>query len=70
MLVAGDLFDVASPPPEAERLVYRALLDLAAGGRQVVVVAGNHDGPAPAGRGGAAGGPGGRDRRGWRAAPR
>ena len=45
VLVAGDLFDVASPPPEAERLVYRALLDLAAGGRQVVVVAGNHDGP-------------------------
>jgi DNA repair protein SbcD/Mre11 len=45
VLVAGDLFDVASPPPEAERLVYRTLLDLAAGGRQVVVVAGNHDGP-------------------------
>jgi exonuclease SbcD len=46
VLVAGDLFDVASPPPEAERLVYRALLELAGGGRQVVVVAGNHDSPA------------------------
>ncbi|HEX6417966.1 MAG TPA: exonuclease SbcCD subunit D [Acidimicrobiales bacterium] len=42
-VVAGDLFDTASPTPEAERIVYRALLDLAAGGRPVVVVAGNHD---------------------------
>ncbi len=43
MIVAGDLFDTAAPTPEAERIVYRALLDLAAGGRPVVVVAGNHD---------------------------
>src|SRR5690606_17469096 len=43
VVVAGDLFDTASPSPEAERIVYRALLDLAAGGRPVVVVAGNHD---------------------------
>ena len=43
VVVAGDLFDTASPTPEAERIVYRALLDLAAGGRPVVVVAGNHD---------------------------
>jgi exonuclease SbcD len=42
-VVAGDLFDTATPTPEAERIVYRALLDLAAGGRPVVVVAGNHD---------------------------
>ncbi|HEX6569599.1 MAG TPA: exonuclease subunit SbcD, partial [Acidimicrobiales bacterium] len=42
-VVAGDLFDTATPAPEAERIVYRALLDLAAGGRPVVVVAGNHD---------------------------
>jgi exonuclease SbcD len=43
-LVVGDLFDSAAPAPEAERVVYRALLDLAAGGtRPVVVVAGNHD---------------------------
>lgn len=42
ILVAGDLFDTASPSPEAERIVYRALLDL---GRlaPVVVVPGNHD---------------------------
>jgi exonuclease SbcD len=43
VIVAGDLFDTATPTPEAERIVYRALLDLAAGGRPVVVVSGNHD---------------------------
>ena len=46
VVVAGDLFDTAAPTPEAERIVYRALLDLAAGGRPVVVVAGNHDSAA------------------------
>jgi DNA repair protein SbcD/Mre11 len=43
VIVAGDLFDTAAPTPESERIVYRALLDLAAGGRPVVVIAGNHD---------------------------
>jgi exonuclease SbcD len=43
VIVAGDLFDTAAPTPESERVVYRALLDLAAGGRPVVVIAGNHD---------------------------
>jgi exonuclease SbcD len=43
VLVAGDLFDTAAPAPESERIVYRALLDLAATGAAVVVVAGNHD---------------------------
>jgi len=43
VIVAGDLFDTATPTPEAERIVYRALLDLADGGRPVLVVAGNHD---------------------------
>ncbi len=46
VLVAGDLFDTASPPPEAERLVYDALLRLAGNDRQVVVIAGNHDSAA------------------------
>jgi exonuclease SbcD len=46
VIVAGDLFDTATPTPEAERIVYRALLDLAAGGRPVVVIAGNHDSAA------------------------
>jgi exonuclease SbcD len=45
VLVVGDLFDSAAPAPEAERLVYRALLDLGRDGRPVVVVAGNHDNP-------------------------
>jgi len=43
VIVAGDLFDTSTPSPEAERIVYRALLDLATGGRPVVVIAGNHD---------------------------
>ena len=44
VLIAGDLFDVASPTPESERIVYRALLDLAEVA-PVVAVAGNHDNP-------------------------
>lgn len=43
VLVAGDLFDSGAPPPEAERVVYQTLLDLAAEDTWVVVVAGNHD---------------------------
>jgi DNA repair protein SbcD/Mre11 len=42
VLLAGDVFDTAAPSPEAERIVYRALLDLAEVA-PVVVVAGNHD---------------------------
>ncbi|MFN3219119.1 MAG: exonuclease SbcCD subunit D [Acidimicrobiales bacterium] len=41
--VVGDLFETASPPPEAEALVYRTLLALAGTGARVAVVAGNHD---------------------------
>ncbi|MFP5298526.1 MAG: exonuclease SbcCD subunit D, partial [Actinomycetota bacterium] len=41
-LVAGDLFDSTAPSPEAERIVYKALLGLAETGA-VVVVPGNHD---------------------------
>jgi exonuclease SbcD len=43
VVVAGDLFDTATPSAESERIVYRALLDLAATGATVVVLAGNHD---------------------------
>jgi exonuclease SbcD len=46
VLVTGDLFDTASPTPEAEQLVWRALLDLAGTGAAVVALAGNHDHPA------------------------
>ena len=42
VLVAGDQFDTAAPSPDAERIVYRALLDLAELA-PVVVVSGNHD---------------------------
>lgn len=41
--VAGDQFDSASPTPEAEQIVYRALLELAETGATVLVVPGNHD---------------------------
>ena len=46
VLVAGDLFDTAGPAPDAEDVVYQALLALAADHtRPVVVIAGNHDSP-------------------------
>lgn len=44
ILVAGDIFDTASPGPAAEEIVYRALLDLAEVA-PVVMIAGNHDHP-------------------------
>ena len=44
-LVVGDLFDISSPSPEDESIVYRALLDLAEVG-PVVVIGGNHDSAA------------------------
>ena len=45
VVVAGDLFDTASPTAESEQIVYRALLGLRTTGAQVMVVAGNHDNP-------------------------
>src|SRR6476659_6155876 len=46
VLVVGDLYDSAAPAPEAEQVVYDALLKLAADGRRpVVIVSGNHDNP-------------------------
>lgn len=45
VVVAGDLFDSAAPPPESERLVYSTLLALAGRDRHVLVIAGNHDHP-------------------------
>ena len=46
VLVAGDQFDTAAPGPDSERIVWRALLDLAATGAHVVTLAGNHDNAA------------------------
>ncbi|MGH9246104.1 MAG: metallophosphoesterase family protein [Acidimicrobiales bacterium] len=43
VIVAGDVFDSAAPSPESERIVYRALLDLASTGATVLMLAGNHD---------------------------
>ncbi|MPZ79832.1 MAG: exonuclease subunit SbcD [Actinophytocola sp.] len=45
VIVAGDLFETAAPNPQAQGLVLRTLMDLRGGGRQVVVLAGNHDNP-------------------------
>jgi exonuclease SbcD len=45
VLVAGDVFDSAAPPPEAERLVYDFLARLVPEGIACVLVAGNHDHP-------------------------
>jgi exonuclease SbcD len=45
VLVAGDLFESSAPTAEAEKVVYDALLALAATGAEVVVIAGNHDSP-------------------------
>src|SRR5580704_10395897 len=46
VLVAGDLFETAAPAAKAQGLVMRTLLALRADGRQVVVIAGNHDNQA------------------------
>lgn len=45
-LVAGDLYDGATPSAESDAIVYEALLGLANAARHVVVVAGNHDNPS------------------------
>ncbi len=45
VLIAGDLFETASPSAEAESIVYEALAGLVDTGARVVAVAGNHDSP-------------------------
>lgn len=45
LLMAGDLFDTATPAPESERLAYEFFTRLHALGVQAVVIAGNHDHP-------------------------
>lgn len=46
VLVAGDLFETATPTPAATGLAYRTLLALRDTGAAVLVVAGNHDNQA------------------------
>ncbi len=43
VIVAGDLFDTASPSSEAQKLLTAALSALHGTGAEVVVIAGNHD---------------------------
>jgi DNA repair protein SbcD/Mre11 len=43
VLVAGDLFETSAPTAKSQGLVMRTLLALREDGRQVVVIAGNHD---------------------------
>jgi exonuclease SbcD len=45
VLVCGDVFDHLSPSPDAEELVYEALLDFERERIPVVLLAGNHDHP-------------------------
>ena len=43
VLVTGDLFETAAPQPDAQGVVWNALLRLRDTGARVVVIAGNHD---------------------------
>lgn len=45
LLVAGDVFDSAVPPPEAERILFHFLGEMIGAGIPAVVIAGNHDHP-------------------------
>jgi exonuclease SbcD len=45
VIVAGDVFDTTVPTPPSQALVMRTLLALREGGREVIVLAGNHDDP-------------------------
>ncbi|MDO7905467.1 exonuclease SbcCD subunit D [Paenibacillus sp. JX-17] len=45
ILMAGDVYDSVNPPAAAEQLFYEAAACLTAGGRPMVVIAGNHDQP-------------------------
>ncbi len=46
IIVAGDIFDTANPPAEAQALFYDAIIRLCDNGRRLVlVIAGNHDSP-------------------------
>jgi len=43
IIVAGDLFETAAPTAEAEKIVYKALLELSRTGATLAVISGNHD---------------------------
>lgn len=46
VLIAGDIYDTINPPADAEKLFYRSIKKISAGGKRVVVIiSGNHDHP-------------------------
>lgn len=45
LLVAGDVFDSTTPPPEAEELLFNFLRELFGAGIPAVMIGGNHDHP-------------------------
>ncbi len=45
LLVAGDIWDSASPSPDADRLLFGALRELIGHGIEAVLISGNHDSP-------------------------
>jgi DNA repair protein SbcD/Mre11 len=45
IMVAGDVYESAAPPPEAQAVALQGLLGLRDTGAKVVVIAGNHDNP-------------------------
>ncbi|KAA1179116.1 exonuclease SbcCD subunit D [Paenibacillus sp. B2(2019)] len=45
IMMAGDVYDSVNPPAASEQLFYEAAARLTAGGRPLVVIAGNHDQP-------------------------
>ena len=45
LLVAGDVFDSTTPPPEAEELLFNFLRELFGAGIPAVIIGGNHDHP-------------------------
>ena len=44
VVIAGDIFDRASPPPEAFNFLDQMLVKIRSAGAQVVLISGNHDG--------------------------
>jgi DNA repair protein SbcD/Mre11 len=45
VLVAGDVFDVSAPSPDAQALAWSTLLAFRSAGAEVIVIGGNHDSP-------------------------
>jgi exonuclease SbcD len=43
VIVSGDLFESAAPAPDAQRIVWEALLALRSTGAEVIAIGGNHD---------------------------